>query len=118
MIFAAEATSQEVGIWIIIAICVVNGLGALGGVVAFFATRREVQEIDRRLINAETGIVNIREEIADTKIELMANGERRSESLHRRIDPLVENTAALKAGSQAFTESFQNFVTVLTRTKQ
>lgn len=109
----ADMSPAQLGNWVIIAFAVFSGLGSLGGLVAFFATRREVQEIDRRTGENEKAIVDIRAEMNTSTLELIASGERRSESLHRRIDPLVENTAALKAGQEAFCKSFDNFSTII-----
>lgn len=56
MLFADAATSPttpEIGTWVLILILVINGLGAVGGLVAIFATRREVEAIERRVTAAE-----------------------------------------------------------------
>jgi hypothetical protein len=114
----AEATNLQIGDWVVAGFAVINGLGALGALVAFFATRREVQEIDRRVIVMETAMVDVRAAMAKDKVDLISNGEDRSSRLHRRIDPLIENTAALKASHEAFTESFKNFTNILVQQKK
>lgn len=50
---AASPDSSEIGTWILIAILVINGLGAVGGLIAIFATRREVEAIERRVSASE-----------------------------------------------------------------
>jgi hypothetical protein len=49
-------TPEGVGTWLLIGFLVVNALGGLGGLVAIFATRREVDAIDRRVMAAESRI--------------------------------------------------------------
>lgn len=43
----------EIGTWVLIAILIINGLGAVGGLVAIFATRREVEAIEKRVTASE-----------------------------------------------------------------
>lgn len=50
---AQATTSGEIGTWVLIGILIVNGLGAVGGLVAIFATRREVEAVERRITIAE-----------------------------------------------------------------
>ncbi len=54
MMFAdAQPGAPEIGMWVLIAILVINGLGAVGGLVAIFATRREVEAIAARVTASE-----------------------------------------------------------------
>lgn len=54
MLFAdAQPGPPEIGTWVLIAILIINGLGAVGGLVAIFATRREVEAIEKRVTAAE-----------------------------------------------------------------
>ena len=118
MLLANSSSDLQLGSWVGIAFLVINGLAALGGLIAFFATRREVQELDRRVIVTEQAVVDIRDQMSQDKVDLIASGEDRSTRLHRRIDPLIENTAALKASQEAFTESFKNFTAILVNQKK
>lgn len=52
--FATMSSPGEIGSWVWIAILIVNGIGAVGGLVAIFATRREVEAIERRVSLAES----------------------------------------------------------------
>ena len=55
--FSAQvASSPEIGTWVLIALLIVNGLGGMGGLIAIFATRREVDAMDRRLVITENSI--------------------------------------------------------------
>lgn len=110
----AQITNTSVGNWVLVAALIVSGFSSMGGLVAFFATRREVQSIDERVKTTEAAVVAIRAEMKDDKEDLIANGERRSTSLHRRLDPLVENTAALKAGQEAYVHALTNFTQTVT----
>lgn len=49
----AEPSTSDIGLWVLIAILVINGLGAAGGLVAIFATRREVESIEKRITATE-----------------------------------------------------------------
>lgn len=50
---AVTPDAPAVGTWVLIAILIINGLGAVGGLVAIFATRREVEAIERRVTASE-----------------------------------------------------------------
>ena len=54
MMIANMTNPGELGSWVWIAILIVNGVGAVGGLVAIFATRREVEAIERRVSLAES----------------------------------------------------------------
>jgi hypothetical protein len=47
------------------------------------------------------------------KDELLYSADRRSSVLHNRINPIVENLAALKASNEAFVKVFENFTSVI-----
>jgi len=70
-------TSPEVGTWVIVAILIVNGLGAVGGVFAFFATRREVEALERRMNAAEEQRVTDQETGSERRAKIY--GELRSQ---------------------------------------
>lgn len=105
MLFA-DATNSEIGLWIVIGFFFVNGAASVIGIFQLFATRREVDKLDGRISDLETRAPKDKE-------DLIAAGERRSFVIHNRINPLVENTAAIKAGQEAFTKSFDNFTEVM-----
>lgn len=109
MIFA-EASNAFAGEWLYAATAVIGLLIAVGG---YFATHREVDKLDSRIERAEAALAAIRAELKQDKEELIAVGERRSYVLHSRINPLIENTAALKASQEAFVTSFDNFTNVM-----
>jgi hypothetical protein len=102
----ADASNSEIGLWIVIAFFFINGAASIVGIFQLFATRREVDKLDDRIGELEKNAPKDKE-------DLIAAGERRSFVIHNRINPLVENTAAIKAGQEAFTKSFDNFTEVM-----
>lgn len=113
----AEATNEFYGQWLIVGLGVIAGLGGIASIAGYFATRREMVALEKRVstieidqkddrrnseIHASERSKTIFSEIKDTR-----------EKLENRINPLVENTAALKASHEAFTNSFINFTNVM-----
>lgn len=88
-------------------------IGLLIGIGSYFATRREVDSIVNRVEKMEEAVGGMDAKLAQAQIELIANGERRSTSIHRRLDPLVENIASIKGSQEAFVKSFDNFTEII-----
>lgn len=110
---AGQAGATEVGMWVIVAFLVINGVGGLMGLLSFFATRREVDKLDHRVGKLEDTTEAVRMEMRSMKDDLVLSGDKRSSILHNRINPVVENLAAIKAGQEAFVASFNNFTRVM-----
>jgi tetrahydromethanopterin S-methyltransferase subunit B len=106
-------SNAAVGTWVIILFMVANGAVGIVGIFSLFATRREVDKIDGRVDKLETANGTVREEMRKMKDELTYSADRRSSVLHSRINPVVENLAALKASSEAFVTCFDNFTEVM-----
>jgi len=105
----ADASNSFWGQWVIVALGIFGGLGGLAAVASYFATRREFEALDKRVEKVEETLGGFDQKIAETHIELIANGEKRSTSIHRRLDPLIENIAAMKGAQEAFGQSFDNY---------
>jgi hypothetical protein len=108
MMFAAS--TELVGELVFAAAAVIGLLIAVG---SYFATNREVDKLAVRVTANEATSEAIRAELKQDKEDLIHAGERRSYTIHSRINPLVENTAAIKASNEAFVRSFDNFTEVM-----
>jgi NCAIR mutase (PurE)-related protein len=105
------------GQWIIVALAILGGLGGLAAVASYFATRRE-------LIALEVRVTRVEGEAKDDRRDNQVHASERSrtifiemketrDKLESRINPLVENTAGLKASHEAFVTAFTNQTEVL-----
>ena len=110
---AGGTTTGTVVLWFLGIISAVSGVGGMLAVASYFATRREVDDIKVRLAKVEDTASAIREEMRKQKDEIIYSADRRSSVLHNRINPVVENLAALKASSEAFVTTFKGFTTVM-----
>lgn len=95
-------SSPEIGTWVLVAVLIVNGLGGVGGLIAIFATRREVDAIDRRLASiedtqrADTGQLHEKVNGVDHKVAgLMAKTDLQNQQL-QRIENNVQRLAERK----------------------
>jgi len=112
-ILAQAAPIPTLATWFMIILSAVSGVGGMLAVASYFATRREVDDIKERLVKVEDTTTAIREEMRKQKDEIMYSADRRSSVLHNRINPIVENLAALKASSEAFVITFKGFTEML-----
>jgi len=110
MMLAQQVSPEFLGNWVGAGLLIIGGIVGLFSIITFFATKEQVREIKERQAILEQDVKDNTKETNRVKDELIANGEKRSTSLHRRLDPLIENTAALKAGGEAWTEAFRGFV--------
>jgi hypothetical protein len=99
--------------WFMIILSAVSGVGGMLAVASYFATRREVDDIKVRLVKVEDVTTVIRDEMRKQKDELVYSADRRASVLHNRINPIVENLAALKGSNEAFVGVFSNFTEVM-----
>lgn len=100
LLIATQPGSPEIGTWVLIAILVINGLGAMGGLIAIFATRREVESIEKRVGHAEEEIKHetgqLHEKINKVALgtaHLQATTERQNQTLvhiEGKLDRLIE----------------------------
>lgn len=112
-----QADAAFWGQWMIVALGIVGGLGGLAAIASYFATRRELIALEHRVTRVEG-------EIKDDRKDNQVHASERSrtifneikdtrDKLESRINPLVENTAALKASHEAFVTAFTNQTEVL-----
>ena len=105
------------GQWIVVAIGIIGGLGGLASLATFFATRRELIALEQRVTRVES---EAKEDRHNFEVHASARSktlfdkiEGTRDKLEGRLNPLVENTAALKASQEAFTTAFTNFTNVM-----
>lgn len=120
MIFFAQAPDTFTGQWWAVAMVAIGAVVGLFTIIAYFATKRDVETLEKRLDSQDAAIALLAtkldssaENIGTLESEMTRQGERRSTALHNRINPLVENTAALKAGLEAHNENFRNFTEII-----
>lgn len=82
----ANPDASQLGNWLLIGMFVVNSLVALGGVLAFFATRRELEAVEKRTGALETDLRAMRDRNETDKTEMLEAGEGRARRLHERMD--------------------------------
>jgi len=99
--------------WLVVGFAFISGIGGLLASASYFATRREVDDIKVRLVKVEDVTATIRDEMRKQKDELVYSADRRASVLHNRINPIVENLAALKGSNEAFVGVFSNFTEVM-----
>lgn len=98
-------TSPEIGNWIMVALLIVNGLGGLGGLLAIFATRREVESMESRVSGLEESVSHVRAEMHAMELRLRDSGTARAEGLHERINAVLASTAQLAGQIDHLTQS-------------
>ena len=107
ILLLAESNPAEVGSWVLILFTVVNGLAALGGLVANFATRREVEQLEKRLDGQDAAVDALRDEMHKMnkelrdkmdvdKTEVLHAGSVRAGNLHTRCDQILANESEMK----------------------
>jgi polyhydroxyalkanoate synthesis regulator phasin len=106
---------------------VLLGLGViLGVVVKAFELMRNIKgeppseqlkashdDLVKRVDRVESALEKVQREIHTINQDLTLAGEERARLLHERINPLVENTAAIRGGMEAFKQSFDNFTAMM-----
>lgn len=113
----AEATNEFWGQWMIVALGIIGGLGGLAAIASYFATSRELTSIEIRVTKIEDEQKEDRRNneihASDRSKTIFNKIEDTRDKIENRLNPLVENTAGLKAGQEAFTTSFTNFTAVM-----
>lgn len=110
----AEASNEFTGQFIYAGAAII---GLLVGIGSYFATRREVESIEKRVSGVEGKIEEHyqknQEHASARSATIFAAIEKQRDQLSARIDPLIENTAALKAGQEAQTHALTRFTDVM-----
>lgn len=117
-LLAQTASNEAIGQWVSVAAIVVIALSGVFGLAAFFATRREVEAQKERTTAMENDLKARISKLEDTIAKADKDNEDRAVNLHNRINQTVENTAEIKGGMSAFTESFRNFTDIITSIAQ
>jgi hypothetical protein len=81
-----------VGSWVIIAMLVVNGIAASVGVLAIFATRRDVEQVIKMAEAAMKRAEAVDEDLQDYKQKVNDNGELRKNFIIQHIDAKQKET--------------------------
>lgn len=93
-------SSLEVGQWVMVAALVINAVVGLGGLLAFFATRREMEGVEKRVAELECRLSDMRDRNETDKAEMLEAGEGRARRLHERMDTvrteLLEHTEHMR----------------------
>jgi hypothetical protein len=81
-----EVSPNILGSWMGIAFVALNGIGVLFGILAFFATRRDVDAIEKRVAGMETEFRMLPEKFTALERHLGEEGGRRVEKVADRIE--------------------------------
>ncbi len=103
----AEASNEFTGQWILVGIAVLGAIGILLAILAYFATRRDVDELS----------VDIRT-LTTTLARQNEINEKRSAVLHDRLNVLDVDVGELKGSTRAFENSFEKFTRIIESTSR
>ena len=92
-LLAQAPGTSDIGLWVLISILVINGLGAAGGLVAIFATRREVESIEKRVALSE------RQRLEDQKSLQAVAGD-----LHDKVNKVDREVGGLQTATDLQTQ--------------
>lgn len=87
---STQPDAPAVGMWVLIAILVINGLGAVGGLVAIFATRREVEAIEKRVSESEQQREHDLQTGSDRRAKIYAELKSQREDMLKLVDKIYE----------------------------
>lgn len=99
MIFAllllADASAISTGVWVTGAFAAAGGLSTIINLAALFATRREVEALEKRLNETRDELGHVRGELAEMERRLNANSETRAKDTHDRINEVLTAVSRL-----------------------
>ena len=98
----ADATNEFAGQWVLIAIAVVVGIAAILGVMAYFATSRELATV-----------VATVDELTKTIAESNRQNELRAGDIHDRLNPIAERVSKNEGTLAAFEMGFEKFTRII-----
>ncbi len=113
----ASVTEQFLGSWVAAALVIIAGVGALFGIVEFFATKREVKSLETRVTTMEGDLKELYAKLDRDKdallakmdrdkSEILAAGSTRANNLHIRIDELDRSSSAMSGHLKTISELF------------
>ena len=73
----------------------------------------KMRTLEARVEKIEGSQMKTADEVHAMHLTLIKSEEERATRLHERIDPLAQNTAAIKGSMEAFTTSFNNMTQLL-----
>jgi predicted Holliday junction resolvase-like endonuclease len=86
----ATVTAPQIGTWVLIAILIINGLGAVGGLVAIFATRREVEAIEKRVTASEVQREEDLQIGSDRRAKIYAELKSQREDMNKMVEKIYD----------------------------
>lgn len=86
----ATVTAPQIGTWVLIAILIINGLGAVGGLVAIFATRREVEAIEKRVTASEEQREEDRQIGSERRAKIYAELKSQREDMNKMVEKIYD----------------------------
>jgi len=101
----AEATNEFAGQWIFLGMAVLGTIGVALAILAYFATRRDVDTLSDNITTLTSNISRLNE-----------IGEARISSIHDRLNPLETEIGRLQGASDSFEKSFEKFTRMIEAT--
>jgi len=95
MILAEASVSQSGIMWIAGLLAVSGPVSALASLVGHFATRREVEALDKRVTQLTEDNHELRRELQDMERRLQASSEARALANHERTNEILEAVSRL-----------------------
>lgn len=99
MILLAEISNDVnptfLGNWVQAALVIIFGIGAVFGIVEFFATKREVKQLEKRADSLDLSLRLLTDKLDNDKNEILASGSERGRHIHERIDALNTSHSTL-----------------------
>lgn len=109
----AEATNDFTGQWFYVAFAAIGGAVGIVGIISFFATRREVDEIKQRLDKQDSATELMSKSIEDGYRRIDRSDEARISGIHIRLNPLETRAAKMEGQLEAFTMTFEKFTRII-----
>lgn len=90
----------------------------LVGVIAYFATHRDVERIEKQMAVADGDRKQILDKLDSAETRLDRSNESRMSAIHSRINPLEQQVAHNSGQMDAFTDSFEKFTRIIESTSR
>lgn len=92
---AADSAPSSAALWITGGLAASGGISTVISIAAVFATRREVEALDRRVVELREDNEALRRELQETERRLQIASEQRANENHRRTNEILEAVSRL-----------------------
>lgn len=103
----AEASNQFMGQWIFSGMAILGTVGVSLAILAYFATRRDVDSISINIVDLTKQLTR-QNEINEKRVSI----------IHDRLNPLETSVGRLEGSADAFEKSFEKFTRMIESTSR